>query len=134
MQDVHPGPGLRDRLLRGACLLGLALALVGCVAPAAKSIMVDTKGIDPAEYQRDLGECSDYADQVSTPAHAATGAAAGAALYGIIGAIFGGRDTAARSAGAGGVVGGAKGAYDGYTEKQKIVRNCLRGRGYRVLN
>ncbi|HSG90478.1 MAG TPA: hypothetical protein VLA56_14780 [Pseudomonadales bacterium] len=115
-------------------LVLLAASLGGCVTPAKNSILVDTKGIDPVGYQRDLDECGEYADSVSTGGRAAAGAAAGATIWGAIGAIFGGSDGAARGGGAGAVVGGARGAGSGYSEKQEIVRNCLRGRGYKVLN
>ena len=51
-----------------------------------------------------------------------------------LGAIFGNSGDVARGAGAGGVVGGARGAASGEREKDQVLRNCLRGRGYRVLN
>lgn len=51
-----------------------------------------------------------------------------------LGAIAGNSGTAERAAGVGGVIGGAKGAGSGLRERDRVVKNCLRGRGYRVLN
>ena len=52
----------------------------------------------------------------------------------VLRAIAGNSDTAERAAGVGGVIGGAKGAGSGLRERDRVVKNCLRGRGYRVLN
>lgn len=55
-------------------------------------------------------------------------------MGGALGAIAGNSGTAERAAGVGGVIGGAKGAGSGLRERDRVVKNCLRGRGYRVLN
>lgn len=135
-----PCPGRRRTPLRAPLLTWMqisvllsAAGLAGCAAPAER-VIVDTKGIDPAEYRRDLAECSEYAEQVDASGRALGGAAAGATLYGVLGAILGDGDTAKRTAGAGGVVGGARGAKSGYDEKTRVIRRCLSGRGYSVLN
>jgi hypothetical protein len=39
-----------------------------------------------------------------------------------------------RSAGVGAVGGGVQGAASGMRERDQVIHNCLRGRGYRVLN
>lgn len=109
----------------------LAAALVGC---ARDRVIVDTRGTNMARYERDLAECEAYTEQVSTPAKAAKGAGFGAAIGAALGALFGNSRSVGQSAGAGGVVGGAKGAVSGEQEKDRVLRNCLRGRGYRVLN
>jgi hypothetical protein len=46
----------------------------------------------------------------------------------------GNRKTVERGVGVGAVVGGAKGARATRAEKQLVVKNCLRNRGYKVLN
>lgn len=114
----------------------LAFVLLAAILGACASdrVIVDTKGADMSRYQQDRAECEAYADQVSTGTHVAKGAGFGAAVAAAIGAIFGNRHTVARSAGAGGVVGGAQGAMRGEGEKSQVLRNCLSGRGYRVLN
>lgn len=112
-----------------------ALALSGCAGRDARGgPIVDMKGVDPLQYRTDLAECQAYAEQVGVGGRAAGGAAAGAVVGGLIGAAVGDSDTAKRSAGAGAVVGGARGTGDALREKQTVVRNCLRHRGYAVLN
>lgn len=123
-------------MIRMLSLLALTTALVtGCAGrdPGGR-VIVDTKGVDPYQYQTDLAECEAYADQVAVGEQAVTGAAAGAVVGGLVGAAVGDSDTAQRSAGAGAVVGGAKGTFRGLEERQRVVRNCLRNRGYAVLN
>ena len=89
---------------------------------------------DEAQYQQDLTDCRAVADEVSTGRDAAEGAAGGAVIGGILGAIFGNSGTAGRMAGGGAVIGAAGKAGDAEQEKSQVVKNCMRGRGYRVLN
>lgn len=97
-------------------------------------IIIDDKGVDMAAYQRDLDECRSYASQVQTNEKVGKGAASGAVVGGLMGAITGGTDGAARGAGVGAVGGGARGAAQGEREEVQVVKRCLRGRGYKVLN
>tara|TARA_A100001037_G_C15150017_1_gene638549 strand:- start:3260 stop:3517 length:258 start_codon:yes stop_codon:yes gene_type:complete len=83
-------------------------------------------GVDPRQYAYDRANCANYADQVRTTEQAIRGAAVGAA----IGGITGGGDGAAKGAGAGTVIGGLKGIGD----RSTVIRNCLRNRGYSILN
>ncbi|KGE03079.1 hypothetical protein HRUBRA_02311 [Pseudohaliea rubra DSM 19751] len=109
------------------------LALGGCTT--TKEIIIDDKGVDMAAYRQDLAECRVYAEQVRTGEKVAKGAASGTVIGGAIGAITGGsRDSAARGAGVGAVSGAVKGADRGEREEAQVVKQCLRGRGYRVLN
>ena len=119
------------KILAPLLAAALALASTGC---ARDRVIVDTQGTNMARYERDLAECEAYTEQVSTTAKAAKGAGFGAAIGAALGAIFGNSRSVAQSAGAGGVVGGARGAVQGEQEKDQVLRNCLRGRGYRVLN
>ncbi|MCK5860047.1 MAG: hypothetical protein KAG72_11925 [Abyssibacter sp.] len=105
--------------------------LSGC---ANRGPIVDTQGVSQAQYAQDLAQCEQYAEQVDMGSSAAGGALGGAAIGALLGSIFGNSDTAKRTGGAGAVVGGAKGAAQGAREKDQVVKNCLRGRGYRVLN
>lgn len=111
-----------------------AFAVVLLAACASRGPIIDTQGVDMARYNQDLSQCETYATQVSTGAEAGKGAVGGAVLGAAIGAIVGNSTTVARGAGVGGVVGGARGAARGESEKDRVVKNCLRGRGYRVLN
>jgi ABC-type nitrate/sulfonate/bicarbonate transport system permease component len=114
-----------------------AAVLAGCAGHRHRSadrVIVDTKGVDLNAYYRDLDECQHYADDVAVGRRAAGGAVAGAVIGGAVGAIAGNSRTAERAAGVGGVVGGAKGVGSGLRERDRVVKNCLVGRGYLVLN
>lgn len=115
-----------------ALLVLLPVAVAACTT--TDEIIIDRKGVDPAMYERDLAECREYASEVKTGEKAAKGAASGAVLGGAIGAITGDSKRAAEGAGVGAVTGGARGVSEGERDEVKVVKNCLRGRGYRVLN
>lgn len=108
-----------------------ALALLAAGCAAHPDPIVDMTGVDPVLYQQDLEDCRQYSRQIKTEVGVAKGAAGGAAVGGAIGAIGG--DTA-KGAGVGAVAGGAKSAQLNEREKQRVVKNCMRMRGYKVLN
>ncbi|MBT8434742.1 MAG: glycine zipper family protein [Gammaproteobacteria bacterium] len=103
----------------------------GCAANRSKPI-IDPDSVDMEIYQYDLAECEQIAEQVDQKA--GSGAVGGAIVGGVIGAIVGDSNAVKRSAGVGGVLGGVKGAGATEREKSKVVKNCLRNRGYTVLN
>ena len=112
---------------------GSALAaLLTTACASSKRVVVDKQGIDEAQYQQDLSDCRTVADEVSTGRDAAEGAE-GAVIGGILGA-FGNSATAGRMAGGGAVIGAAGKAGDAEQEKSQVVKNCMRGRDYQVLN
>ncbi|MFO1060354.1 MAG: hypothetical protein U1E53_25710 [Dongiaceae bacterium] len=120
-----------------ATLLGAgALLLSACQPPTP---VVDTQGVDPARYQADLADCQRYANSVNptneTVRSGAIGALGGAALGAALGAIAG-RPGLGAAAGAtvGAGAGVGVGAASSTSEQDRIVRNCMAGRGYRVLN
>lgn len=124
-------------MLQRSLLFVLLLAMVACQGgrrPGYSGPIIDTQGVDMNRYTADLAECEAYADQVPVAERAASGAAAGAVVTGAIGAVLGNSDTAARGAGAGAIGGAARGTASGLRERTMIIHNCLRGRGYRVLN
>lgn len=96
--------------------------------------IVDTKGVDPEAYEADLEDCYVFADQVEAEKKVFTGAATGAVIGGVIGAAAGNSETAKRGAGVGAASGTLSGAGSVMSERQQVVRNCLAGRGYLVLN
>lgn len=102
--------------------------LVGC----AYQPIVDRPG---PTYAQDLTECRAAAQQAAGPG---TGAAVGAGLGYVLGQVLSratGNRSVANEAGRGAaVLGGASGAGAGMQQEAAIVRNCLRGRGHRVLN
>jgi len=107
------------------------LAIMGC-ASGGSGVVIDPAGVDKAQYERDLAECQEIAKQVDSKVVGS--AAGGAVVGGAIGAILGGSSGAAKGAGVGAVGGTARGASSTEREKQTVVKNCLRNRGYKVLN
>ena len=111
--------------------------LSACASNSAQNsggIIVDTKNINMSAYYQDLHECRNYAAQVNVGSQVVEKTITGAVIGGAIGAITGDSDAAKRAAGVGGLLGAVKGSGQAQREKQRVVRNCLRGRGYRVLN
>jgi len=108
----------------------VSVALVTACA-AHPDPIIDTKGVNMARYEQDLEECQAFKDPIKTEVGAAKGAAAGAAVGGATGAVTG---DVAVGAGVGAIAGAARSAQLSEREKQQVVKNCLRGRGYKVLN
>ena len=116
----------------------LAVLILAISACATYRPIVDMKGVDQGRYEADLKECQVYAEQVSPAGHAAVGAGIGAGIGAVLGAIIGSFfGEAGRGAGMGAALGGAQGAIGGGAEgaqgQVNIIRNCMAGRGYRVL-
>ena len=123
--------------MRVVLILTLGLWLTGCASnrPFVDEPIIDRKGVDMSRYYADKEECEAYADEVRTGEKVARGAVGGAVVGGAIGAIVNrGPDSTARGAGVGAVTGGVRGAQEGVRETERVVKQCLRGRGYRVLN
>lgn len=113
-------------------LVAAVLVLVLAVACAAHpEPIIDTRGVDMAAYEVDLAECSEYSKQITTEKGVAKGAAGGAVVGAATGAISG--DTGA-GAGYGSIWGATRSGLDADRDKQMVVKRCLSGRGYRVLN
>lgn len=127
---------LPQRIIRTMSVLVTLCALTsGCASQNRPGEpIVDLQGTDPVLYSQDLAECRTYASEVAVGARIGTGAAAGAVLGGLIGAAVGDSSTAQRVAGAGAAHGGARGGMGGLRERSVVVKNCLRHRGYKVLN
>ena len=114
----------------------------GCIATQSDSIfntgsgkpIVDTKGVNMSQYELDLEECSTFAEDISTGKSIAKGAVTGAAVGAVIEAITGDVRSRRDAIELGAVSGGAQSGIRAVREKEQIVRRCLRGRGYKVLN
>jgi hypothetical protein len=121
------------KLIASALLVSM---LAGCAGTGAKfSPMVDGVG-DAQQYRRDLSDCQDYADRLSSAGEAAAvGAVAGAGLGILLAVISGGRGDGFRKAMVGaGAIGGAAGAAGrAENEQRSVISKCLAGRGYSVL-
>jgi len=116
-------------------LIVSAVLLTACAGAEVRPI-VDMSGVNEARYEKDLAECQDYAKQATgMGGTAAKGAGAGAVVGGLLGLVTGSNITGiVQSAGAGAVIGGAGGAYKGNDSQEAVVKKCLVGRGYKVLN
>jgi hypothetical protein len=131
---------LKELILRANRLSLICIGIIFLQACASSgsgfSPIVDKKGLDEMAYQRDLLECQGLSQETgATGKTVATQAAGGAAVGALLGLVGGGNKTGiAQTAGIGGVIGGASGAYSGTKEKEMVIRRCLNGRGYRVLN
>jgi outer membrane lipoprotein SlyB len=115
-------------------LLPILLLLSVTACTTTHEIIIDRKGVNMASYEADLAECRVYSSEVASGEKAVKGAASGAVVGGAIGAVVGGSSDAATGAGVGAITGGARGVSQGEQDKLRVVKNCLRGRGYRVLN
>lgn len=115
----------------------LCLALTACATrPTGENYqpIIDTKGVDAAVLENDLRECQAYAAQVAGAAQrAVAGAVAGALLGAILAAAAGGRYSRNQHAAVGAVAGMSSGAVAGERDQRDIIRRCLAGRGYNVL-
>lgn len=107
----------------------MAMLLVSC----ASKPVVDTKGIDAAQYKQDLAECEEVATQLESGKTIAKSAAFGAAVRGTIGLIID-PDNAGKHAAIGATEGTAIGGLKDDYESGSVVKKCLINRGYKVLN
>ena len=107
----------------------LLLALTSC---ASYRPVIDTRGVDMNSYEADLAQCQQYAKQVAgVGTGAAMGAAGGAVLSYALTRILGGNTNDALKAGA--LLGGVGGAAQGGQSEMNVIKRCLAGRGYSVL-
>ncbi|MEE2774158.1 MAG: glycine zipper family protein [Pseudomonadota bacterium] len=97
-------------------------------------VITDLKGVDSKQYQNDLYECRRYAGQIDVGGDALTGLVAGALFGAAVGSALGNKDDAKRTAKVGAVAGLTEGTSGALGEQDLIIRNCLIGRGYKVLN
>ncbi len=110
------------------------LLLMTLTACASQQYIVDTKGVDMDQYAVDLQECEAYRDQLNGTDSVAKSAALGAAIGAGIGAILGNSTTAAQMGGTVAIQAGSAKALENDHQKDRIVKNCLLQRGYKVLN
>ena len=114
----------------------------GCISTQSGSIfnpgsgkpIVDTKGVNMAQYELDLQECSTFSEDISTGKSIAKGTVTGAAVGAVIEAITDNARSRRDAIEVGAVTGGTQSGIRSVQEKEQIVRRCLRGRGYKVLN
>lgn len=102
---------------------------------AAGGFMVDAKNSNMSRYNQDLHECQTYAQKKSVAGDAVSGAVTSAIVSGAIGAAIGDNSSWGRAGAKWGAIEGlASGAAYGSEAKRDITRQCLKGRGYKILN
>jgi outer membrane lipoprotein SlyB len=122
-----------------AIIAALAMLVVGCAGPGYGSQwqpVVDVRPDQQGNYPNDLFECQQYATRVMNAQQgAAAGAVAGAIFGALLGAAAGGNGRFnSRMAGVGALSGGVGAAGEAEGGQRGIIRRCLAGRGYSVLN
>jgi uncharacterized lipoprotein NlpE involved in copper resistance len=110
--------------------LAVTLALSGCANVSEYRPMIDVKGVDGAKYEQDLSECRAYAQRINPQSEAIIGAVIGALL--VAGSVALALDSG-DYLGVGAFAGAAKGGGNAVAAQRKAVHQCLRGRGYSVL-
>ena len=114
-------------------LISLIISLVSVTGCARRAqIIIDPYGVDMARYQQDLAECQHLSRQVESKV--GEGIVGGAIVGAIAGSIIGGNGTADTTAKLGALSGGLQGGASTKQERMRVVKNCLRNRGYQVLN
>ena len=116
----------------GYAFIFVSLITITACAGRRADVVIDPTGVDMGRYQEDLAQCQEISKQVR--GKAVGGAVGGAVVGGSVGAIVGNSDTAGKGAGVGAVTGVARGAAATREERQLVIKNCLRNRGYAVLN
>ena len=113
------------------------MMLAGCATvpsyPQYDYALVDPQRTDMVAYDKDYNECAAIANQASVGNSAVGGAVIGAGVGALLGALICGRSCAAWGAGYGAGYGGTSGAIVATVDQQSTLRNCLAGRGYRVI-
>jgi len=106
-----------------------AMLITGCASHPDP--IIDMQGVDETALEIDRAECEAYSEEVIIAKGAAKGAAGGAVVGAAAGAISGNADA---GAGYGAIWGATRSTIEGDREKRMVLKRCLRGRGYRVLN
>ncbi|HKJ18617.1 MAG TPA: hypothetical protein VJ984_14785 [Xanthomonadales bacterium] len=117
----------------GTMILVASLVWSLSACTTTDEIIIDERRSNMTNYERDLADCEGYAEGVPVGEKAARGAGSGAVVGGAIGAVSD-RNDAGEGASIGAIAGGAAGINHGQREKVQVVKRCLRGRGYAVLN
>lgn len=111
-------------------IIAAAVLMAACAGPAFRPMVDGSTG--PNNYEQDLSECQAYARQIAGPGDRAV---FGAILGALLGAAIGHKSGIQREIIVTGAAGGAlSGAAQGEMSQANVIRRCMRGRGYSVLN
>jgi len=119
-------------------IIGFVL-LTGCATTSEALpetlVITDTAGVDMDKYNADILDCRQYASQINPAKEITKGAILGAVVGGLIGAAANiDSDTTRSVAGVGAVAGAAGSGEEALSEQDQVIKKCLIGRGYKVLN
>ena len=122
-------------LMHTSLIVSLRLILVAAIAGCAAhpDPIIDTKGVDPEMLAEDWDECEAYTEEIVIAKGVGKGAALGAGVGAATGAASNRREVD-EAAGLGAIYGATRSGLDADRQKQQVFKNCMRGRGYRVLN
>lgn len=129
-----PGKPISPRkvTIKIACVAAMLMLLTGCFSTGAKHRPIVDDG-DLANYETDLGYCQQLAKR-HDPNNEDTKTSA---LWGaVIGSLVGLGDSAKQAvtgAAVGALVGAGGAAFDTNKARKQIVINCMRTRGYNVI-
>jgi outer membrane lipoprotein SlyB len=127
---------LFESLSKKIIVLSSVSILIGCAAPQGANYrpIVDNQDVDFNRYEKDLRDCQSYATQTASAGESAAGGAlAGALLGGVLAAAAGKNYSRTNSARVGAVTGAVGAGVEGETNQRNIIRRCLSGRGYKIL-
>lgn len=113
----------------------ISYALIACIISGCATYrpIVDMAGVDQSQYERDIIECQGYAGGVDPAGQAIGGALIGGIFASLLGAALCGRDCARTGAAVGVVQGAGAGAAESTLGQVGVIKNCMSGRGYKVL-
>ena len=96
--------------------------------------IIDTRGVDMAVYRNDFLDCSSFSKNIDVTERTIEEGALSGVTGAAVGAVLGGKKGAKKIGGSAGILGAVEGNIEARYEQSKIIKNCLRGRGYKVLN
>lgn len=111
--------------------IAVSASLLGCATRGANYMpLVDLDGKDINKYTKDVADCQVYARQ---KADAASGAAAGALIFAVLGAVVAAKGYRNEVAGRTALLGAAYGAGEAVQSQEEVTKRCMSGRGWNVL-
>lgn len=116
-----------------AAVLAVVALTTGCATSNFQPRIDHSTSRNTGHYGQDITECRQLAAN-DHGGNAATAAGVGAILGALIGAAVGNSQLAAQGAAVGALSAGAGGLNRSVTDENRMISNCMRGRGYNVLN
>lgn len=111
----------------------LTIFFISLLSACASRPVIDPKGVDMQAYKNDLKECEEVTKQLESGENIAKSAAFGALVLGALGAVID-PENAVKNATVGAIEGGTVGALKTDDEEGRVLKKCLKNRGYKILN